>query len=121
MPGGMEAVCPLAVPGTKVSAADTPAGAALAFTTAPEGVADLRSRVRRLAEMHTAHHAGGATGGPGGHAMMPASSATAEETEGGARLVLTPKNPADAEGLRSIVRSRAERMQSGGCAAVHDR
>src|SRR5512134_560868 len=67
-PGDMAAMCPLDVPGTQVTAADTATGAALSFTTsATEGAAELRTRVRRMADMHNARHAEGAAGMHHGH------------------------------------------------------
>lgn len=58
-----------------------------------------------------AHGAGMA--GPSG--MMPAASATVEEVDGGARILLTPTDPADLEALRQHVRAHSERMGSGEC------
>ncbi|HSP76887.1 MAG TPA: hypothetical protein VLQ93_00045 [Myxococcaceae bacterium] len=138
-PQGMEQqmdaqVCPMRVPETQVSVSDTPSGVALTFTTQDEAsVEELRQRLRRMAEMHNLHHGpaaegvgGGGMGGRGmrggqggagmrgGMRMIP-STATVEETEGGARLVLTPADPAQLEELRAQVRQHAERMRQGGC------
>jgi hypothetical protein len=106
--GTMADKCPVKVSGTKVMAADVEGGAALAFTTSSGDVAELRQRVRGMAEMHDRKHA---TGGM----MMPASTASAEDVEGGARLVLRPKDPAQLEGLRKHARMHAEKMSSGEC------
>jgi hypothetical protein len=58
--------------------------------------------------------------GPGaGHPLPPASTAAVEEVEGGARLIVTPKDPAELASLQSFVRSRAEHLQTTGCAAMH--
>jgi hypothetical protein len=75
-------------------------------------------------------HGGGSMGhgrmGSAGAGMMsggmmpPASVARAEDTEGGARLVLTPKDPADLEKLREHVRKHAAKMASGHCPMMHD-
>ncbi|GEJ57129.1 hypothetical protein [Anaeromyxobacter diazotrophicus] len=135
-------VCPMAVPGTTVSAADTPQGEALTFVTSSGQVDDLRRRVRAMADMHNEHHAGmhggmqggmgeggmmGGSGeggmagmGHGGMMMPPPSRASAEDTEGGARLTLVPEDPAQADQLRSAVRMHSERMQQGGCAGMMD-
>lgn len=51
----------------------------------------------------------------GGGMMMPAATASVEDIEGGARLVLRPKDPAQLGALRQHVRARAERMQHGEC------
>lgn len=132
---GMMDVCPMAVPGTTVSAADTPQGEALTFVTSPGQVDDLRRRVRAMADMHNEHHAGahagmqggmgqgGTMGGTGeggmdGMKMPPPSRASAEDTEGGARLTVVPEDPAQVDQLRSTVRTHAERMQQDGCAGM---
>jgi hypothetical protein len=116
----------MSVPGTHVAAADAVNGETLMFTTTGQ-VAELRTRVREMAEMHNRHHAdsgahegmlaGGVTGA--GHAVasatMPPSWATVMDVEDGATLVLAPSAPADLEKLKSAVRMRAQRMEQDGC------
>lgn len=135
-PSGMSAdVCPMAVPGVQLSAADTQDGEAVTFTTSADRMADLRARVHAMADMHNRHHqageggmhhgnhgdamGGGSTGSGGdSHAMMmpPPSRAAVEDVAGGARLVVTPNDPADLEPLRAAVRTHAEHMrQTGTC------
>jgi hypothetical protein len=120
--GKMMAMCPMDVPGTRVSAADTADGASLTFTGADQP-AELQRRVHAMAEMHNRHHAGGMhegmmDDGMKGGAMMPASHATVADLEGGASITLTPDAPADLQKVRSMVRMHAERMQQGGCAMM---
>lgn len=127
--GAMAMPCPLEVPGTQVSASETPDGAAVTFTTTPDRAAELRSRVRAMADMHNGHHqgtgmgmgmgmggAGGMSGSTGssGTMMPPPSRATVEDVDGGARLVVTPTDRADLERLRSTVRAHAGHMQQTG-------
>lgn len=63
--------------------------------------------------------AGGQPGSAGSmqgmHGMMPRSQANVQEVENGARLLLTPKDPADAERLRNAARQHASMMQQGRC------
>lgn len=175
-PAAGRMLCPMALPGTRVSASDTEDGAALTFTTSGD-VDELRQRVReagahhaRMADAHAgmAGHAGmdqppatGAGTGAGGevrtrdpaqdeipakadpehagtgdasasgtgmgagtgccgpgmaHQAMMTADARAEDVDGGARLVLTPKDAAGADALRAEVREHAARMsQGGGC------
>jgi len=127
--GDMMAMCPMSVPGTQVSAADAVDGETLTFTTTDQ-VAELRSRVHAMAEMHNQHHAAGGThegmmgGGTGGMmgsgkamsgTMMPPSHATVVDLENGASITLTPNAPADLQELQSAVRMHAQRMQQSGC------
>lgn len=142
----MEGKCPMQVPTTTVKSADVDGGVALAFATRTGDVAELRQRVRRMAEMHNhqhpdggmmmgghgpdvaaAEHARGSGAGPGhaadghrgmmmgGGMMMPAATASVEDIDGGARLVLRPKEAGKLEALREHARLRAERMANGEC------
>jgi hypothetical protein len=64
-----------------------------------------------------AGHEGGGRGGMmmGGGMMMPAATASVEDIEGGARLTLRPKDPAQLGALREHVRMKAQRMAAGEC------
>ncbi len=131
MGGGMAGMCPMSVPGTKVSAADTATGEALTFTTTPDQAAALREKVHAMADMHNRHHASGAAehggmsggmmgggmaaGSMGGMQMPPPSRAAVEDLPEGARLVVTPNDAADLQRLQSTVRAHAEHMQQDGC------
>jgi hypothetical protein len=128
--GGMSGMCPMSVPGTQLGAEDTTTGEALTFTTTPDQASALREKVHAMADMHNRHHAsgegqsgtggmmpGGAMGG-GGMPMMqmpPPSHATVEDLPDGARLLVTPNDPADLQRLQSTVRSHAEQMREHGC------
>ncbi|MGZ6143114.1 MAG: hypothetical protein ACXWLM_07230 [Myxococcales bacterium] len=131
----MAAMCPMAVPGTQVSSLDTATGEMITFsTTSPDQVAELRTRVRAMADMHNQHHgAGGMQGmhehegmmsGSGGDSAMasmpmpPPSTATVEDIDGGARLVLAPTDPAQLAQLQSAVRSHAQMMQQQGACGM---
>lgn len=122
---------------------------ALAFTTKSKAdVAELRRRVALMAEMHNddlrmhgpgqgmhggrgpmarpgdhrGRHGGmrGMMGGPMMMMTMLDTTARVENIEGGARLVLTPKDPAELPALREHLRARATRMSSGTCPLVGD-
>lgn len=62
-------------------------------------------------------HEGGGRGGmmKGSGMMMPAASASVQDVEGGARLVLQPKDSAQLGALREHVRMKAQRMVAGEC------
>ena len=123
----MMAACPMNVPGAKVTAIDTATGEKLAFTTTGD-VAALRSKVRRMAEMHNQHHAAGGThdgmmaggmmgSGKGmeGKVKVPPSSAAVTDIENGASIALTPLAPADLQQLQTAVRTHANHMEKDGC------
>ncbi|WP_242344631.1 hypothetical protein [Anaeromyxobacter terrae] len=114
--------CPMSVAGTRVVAADTADGESLTFTTTPDAAPELRTRVRAMAETHNRHHATPGMEGMHGmrhgamphEAMPPPSRATVEDLDYGARILLTPVDPADVERLRSTVRLHAQRMEESG-------
>jgi hypothetical protein len=130
--GMQPGVCPMAVPGAQAVAADVEGGEAVTFTTSSDQVAELRNRVHAMADMHNRHHQGGGMdhggmhegmqGGAMGHGSMgggsadhmammpPPSHAAVEDLPSGARLVVTPNDPADLDQLRSAVRMHAEHM-----------
>jgi hypothetical protein len=124
--GGMAGMCPMSVAGTHVSATDAVNGEALTFTTTGQ-VAELRARVRGMAEAHNRHHADpgahegmmgsgmAGAGHPVGSTMMPPSWATVMDVEGGASIVLAPNAAADLDKLQSAVRARAQRLEQNGC------
>jgi hypothetical protein len=101
--------CPMQIPGTTVTSSNVEGGVALAFTTNGGDVAELRERVQRMTETHHQHHTGGVMG------MAPPSTASSEDIEGGARLVLKPQDPAQLEALREHARTHAARMAEGDC------
>lgn len=128
---GMGAMCPMEVQGASVTTEDLKDGVALVFTTRTGDVADLRQRVRHMAQMHNQHpeggmmgscpHHQGGTGGSGmggmmkGGTMMPPATTTVQEIDGGARLVFKPKDASQLAALRQHVQMCAQGMASGEC------
>jgi len=111
----MLATCPMAVPGTEVSATDAVNGETVTFTTKGQ-VTELRNRVREMAATHNKHRAVGKApeGMLGGETMSP-SFATVLDVENGSSILLTPSHPADLQKLQADVRMRAHRMRLNGC------
>ena len=92
--------CPMKLQGTQVKVEDTAGGVALTFTNKPEKVVALQRRVERMARMH-------------------ADAAKYEAIENGARLTLTPKDPARLAQFQDRVRAHVERMKKGECPMIH--
>jgi len=105
-------MCPMQVAGATARSEDLEGGIAVAFTTNTGDVAELRQRVKAMAEMHNNHHA---EGGMMSGMMVPAATSVADDVPGGARIALTPKDPSQVEALRQHVRTHAERMARGEC------
>jgi hypothetical protein len=119
------AACPMMMDPatTQITSSDTSDGIALLFTTSGD-VADLRARVRRMAEMHGMHDGGKMRGQGGMHGkgkmqmhMVP-SRATVEDVPDGARILLVPADPAQLAALRQHVRRHAGMMAEGRCPMV---
>lgn len=121
--------CPTEVPGTQLSAADTPDGEALTFTTTGD-VEELRRRVHAMADMHdqqeqaleeemgTGSVMGYGTGEGTAERGAPTSSASVQDVDGGARISYHMSREGDLEQLRSQVRADASEMQRPGCGSV---
>lgn len=61
------------------------------------------------------HHGGGMHGGPHKGMGAPKATATAENIQGGARIVLRPQDPAQLPALREHVTAHARRISQGEC------
>lgn len=117
------------VAGTTVVVTDVEAGVALDYTTSPEHLDRLRERVQHLADVqnqrsegsgksmsHGQMMGGGMHAGMGGGGMMsPAATASVEQIERGARLVLRPVDSAQLETLRQYAHMRADHMVHEHC------
>ncbi len=104
--------CPMKVPGADLVVANVDNGITLTITTKSGDVADLRRRVEGMAKMHSAPANANTHGG------MMAFSVKFEEVPDGARITLTPKDPARLEELRAKVRQHTEQMKKGDCSMM---
>jgi hypothetical protein len=102
--------CPMAVLGTTVAAIDTPEGIAIAFDTTGD-VAELRRRATAMAARHDRM-------GAMANMKMVSSTAREEDADGGARIVMAPKDVADVQALRDHVRGHVQKMTPGKCAMM---
>jgi hypothetical protein len=114
---GQGMTCPMNLEGATIAVADTSTGLALSITTSkPENVAELRRRVEQMATMHAVDQPS-PTMMQG--QMLPAN-VKYEPIEKGARLTLTPKDPAKLTEFRKQVRAHVEQMQKGNCSMMQD-
>ena len=131
--------CPMLVQGTTVHTTDTPDGVAMTFTTTSGDVAELRNRVRAMAERMNERSSGpmgmhgnmmkgrSDVGSPGmgsgmQHMMtsddrgsgwmmgMPPSRAQSDDVEGGARLRIAPLEGSKLDEMKERMRNRAQMM-----------
>jgi hypothetical protein len=114
MPGMM--TCPMSLQGTSVAIADNPTGVTLSITTKPENVTELQKRVQPMAAMHS----GQASSPAMMQGQMMPGTVKYEATKDGAKVTLTPKDPAKLAGFRTQVRAHVEKMQKGECSMMQD-
>jgi hypothetical protein len=93
--------CPMAVEGAAITAEDTANGVALTITTKTGNVTELRDRVQRMLGMH-------------------GLAAKSEAIAGGAKVILTPKDPAQLTEFRKQVRDHVDHMTNGACQQMHE-
>jgi hypothetical protein len=105
--------CPMQISGAEVSTMDSRDGVTVTITTKSGEVAELRRRVAVMGKMHSEQSNKETHGN-----MMP-FSAVFEDVAGGARLVLTPRDPARLEEFRSSVRKHTDMMKKGDCSMMH--
>lgn len=93
-------------------------------TAAPDAEAEDQHRARAAASDEGGGGEGMMMGGGmkmagnmkmAGGMMMPAATASVEDIEAGARLILWPKDPAQLGALRDHVHMKAQRMTAGEC------
>lgn len=108
--------CPMKVTGADIATADTKDGVAITFTAkSAENVAEVQKRVEQMSKMHDSM-----SGMPmmQGTTPMAAFTSKYEKSKEGARLTLTPKNPADLKEFRTRVAAHVDQMKKGDCSSM---
>lgn len=115
--GQMDAMqhCPMIISGADIAVADTATGIAVTFTVKTADVKELQRRVERLANMRTMTPDTSRM-----RARMIPGDVKYEAIPAGARLTLTPKDPAKLAEFRAQVRSHVEQMKKGNCAMMEE-
>lgn len=116
--------CPSGIPGARIRIAETDEGVVF-HLKAYGDVHDVQARARDAAAMYGpgAHRGRGHDGahGVGQHHGLALDrlgvpvDARAENTAAGARIVVTPKDPADLPTLHRVASDRERRARTGGC------
>ena len=116
--------CPVGVPEARIRAVETPEGIDVHFSAPAERIEELRRRVRGQARANgpDRHRGDGHDGehrGPRDHGLRLWSiakvTARAEDTDSGAKLVITPVDPADLAEVRSRVVARVDHLANSEC------
>jgi hypothetical protein len=110
--------CPMSISGAAVSVSDSVDGINVVFSAKSGDVAELRRRVESMAKMHNEASSGPMMSGNMMAGKMIPFTLKYEETADGARLTLTPKDPAQLSELRTQVRAHAKQMLTGDCSMM---
>ena len=105
---GAMAMCPMHVEGTTMAIEETEGGMALVFTNAAN-VEEVQKRTAMFAAHHVeamANHT---------DASLPSATASAENTETGARLLLAPVDPSGLEAFRAEFARRHDAQGEAKC------
>jgi hypothetical protein len=121
---GKMANCPNLVEGSATAIKEVDGGVELTVTAKDEaGTKEIRARAKHLADVSkeedpsVKHNGGGHGGGQFGRCPVVARNTvvTADEVEGGSKITVKPKDPAEVDWVRREARERqAELGQAGG-------
>jgi hypothetical protein len=110
-------LCPMEVPDATVRAEDIETGAALVFAVSGiygGDIADLRRRVREMADIHN-HYRDWMIQRMPDAAKLPPAKRHVDDMPNGARIVFEPGDESGMAELRERVRSEARRIAAGTC------
>jgi hypothetical protein len=100
--------CPLALPGTKLSYAESTGGGSMIFSAPDTELTELRARVEELAAYHNQERQKLAM-------MTIAHDARAVAIDGGARLEITTSAGNDLPALQREIENEVQWLQAGNC------
>jgi hypothetical protein len=123
---GKMAHCPNAVGGSTTALKDIEGGIELTITAKdPTAIADIRARTKAIADASrkpsvTRHDGSGGGGGPFGRCPVILKNTTvdAADLEGGSKITLKTKSPAEVDWLQREASERAAQLQGPGAAGA---
>lgn len=108
--------CPLTISGARADMENSGSGLTITVSAAPDQLLLLRARAHALPDVQ-----GGILSacpcGLAGDPSAPPSDISVDDLEGGVKLVVTAKDPADTATLRSALRGQLSRVHGGDCSA----
>lgn len=112
--------CPLTISGARADIENSGSGLSITISAAPDQLLLLRARAHALPDLQggllaACPCAGGAAAD--GTPVGPPADVNVDDLEGGVRLVVTAKDPADTAALRSALRGQLARVHGGDCSA----
>ncbi len=109
--------CPLTISGARADIENSGSGLTITVLAAPDQLLLLRARAHALPDVQGGLVAACPCGLAGESASVPPSDTSVDDLEGGVKLVVTAKDPADTAALRSALRGQLSRVHGGDCSA----
>jgi hypothetical protein len=109
--------CPLSISGARADIENSGSGLTITISAAPDQLLLLRARAHALPDVQGGLQAACPCGLTGETTTTPPADISVDDLEGGVRLVVTAKDPADTAALRSALRAQLSRVHGGDCSA----
>ncbi|HTQ46261.1 MAG TPA: hypothetical protein VMI75_26075 [Polyangiaceae bacterium] len=109
--------CPLTISGARADIENSGSGLTITVSAAADQLLLLRARAHALPDVHGGLAAACPCALTGEAASAPPADISVDDLEGGVRLVVTAKDPADTANLRSALRGQLSRVHGGDCSA----
>jgi len=109
--------CPLTISGARADIENSGSGLTITVTSAADQLLLLRARAHALPDVHVGLAAACPCALPAEGGGAPPADVSVDDLEGGVRLVVTAKDPADTANLRSALRGQLSRVHGGDCSA----
>lgn len=109
--------CPLTIAGARADMENSGSGLTITVSAAPDQLLLLRARAHALPDVQGGIGAACPCGLTGETTTAPPAEISVDDLEGGVRLVVTAKDPADTPALRSALRAQLSRVHGGDCSA----
>jgi hypothetical protein len=109
--------CPLTIAGARADIENSGSGLTITVSAAADQLLLLRARAHALPDVQGGLAAACPCALTGESASAPPAEVSVDDLEGGVRLVVTAKDPADTATLRSSLRGQLSRVHGGDCSA----
>lgn len=109
--------CPLTISGARADIENSGSGLTITVSAAPDQLLLLRARAHALPDVQGGILAACPCGLAGETTTAPPADVSVDDLEGGVRVVVTAKDPADTAALRSALRGQLSRVHGGDCSA----
>jgi hypothetical protein len=109
--------CPLTIAGARADIENSGSGLTITVSAAADQLLLLRARAHALPDVQGGISRACPCALTGEAPSAPPADISVDDLEGGVRLVVTAKDPADTANLRSALRGQLSRVHGGDCSA----